>query len=692
MKKKLGAVVLLLLGGSVLLHGCGDSSQIAGVRSLSITPIAGNGQSGVGGSELGVPLAVEVTDADGVPVADVPVAWRVTSDHGGSLSASATTTDERGRTSVTATLPNLEEATMTVEASPVDVSASTTFTATVTRTASGAADIGKASGDGQVGAPQSQLSRPFVAKVMDEGGGGVADVEVRFFIAEGGGSLSASTATSDSDGLAATTATLPAGNNVTQRVGATAASLRDTVFFEASTLGNPTNIAAVSGGGQAARGGTELSDPLVVEVTDPEGNALPDVKVEWAVTSSEGGSLSTDETTTDEDGRTSVTATLPNLEGASMTVEASPATTTATATFTASVTATLSGAANVIKVSGDEQSAAPGTTPENPYVVRVVDDAGGGVPDVDVRFFIVSGGGSLDASIVTSDENGEASIKPNLPNVANTTQVVGATVASLRDSVQFQSSTTAFPRAEVTAVAGDGQKGIAGDTLLDRLQVEVTDGQGALLEGMEVEWRVASGGGSVLFGTTVSDAQGRAVNRWRLGGGAGTTQQVVATVNPANAPSSQTTFTATATGPPTRILVEQGGVEEDGNATLPPERVVGDTVTVGPEFWSRKPFKATVVDANDETVRGAEIAWTVTSGGGTVGDRPEGSGTETVLVITGRDGAITVWRRAPGRSDLPDRCFDGMGNLTDSCWIGATLSVENYPAVDPVTLDALIRP
>ncbi len=691
MKKKLGAVVLLLLGGSVLLHGCGDSSQIAGVRSLNITPFAGNGQAGVGGSELGSPLAVEVTDAEGVPVADVPVAWRVTSDHGGSLSTSATTTDDQGRTSVTATLPNLEDAQMTVEASPVDVSASTTFTATVTRTASGATDIQKTSGDGQVGEPRAQLSQPMVARVMNDAGGGVADIEVRFFIAEGGGSLDASTVTTDEEGRAAVAATLPEENSVTQRIGATVASLRDTAIFEASTVGRPANIAAVSGGGQSARGGTELPEPLGVEITDSEGNALSDVTVEWSITSGEGGSLSANETLTDDQGRASVTATLPNLEGASMTVEASPATTTATATFTADVTATLSGAADVLRVSGDQQSGVPGTSPENPYVVKVVDDAGGGVPDVDVEFFVVSGGGSLDASVVASDENGEASVSPNLPNVANTTQVVGATVASLRDSVQFQSTTTAFPRARVTAVAGDDQKGIAGDTLLDRIAVEVTDGQGALLEGMEVEWQISGGGGSILFGTTVSNTQGLATNRWRLGGSAGSTQQVTATVDPANAPASQTTFTATTTGPPTRILVEQGAIEEDNNATMAPEQVVGDTVTAGPGFWSRKPFRATVVDASDEEVRGAEIGWTVTSGG-TVGDVPGGGGEETVTVVTGRDGAVTVWRRAPDTGSLPPACLNDDGELVPPCWIGATLSVENFPGVDPVTLDALVRP
>lgn len=447
------------------------------------------------------------------------------------------------------------------------------------------------------------------------------------------------------------------------------------------------SITRVGGNGQAGTGGTELGSPFAVEVTDVDGRAVEDVAVEWTITSGGGGSLSATETTTDEQGRTSVTATLPNLEGSFLNVRASPVKVSSSTSFTATVARTLSGAESLQKVSGDGQLGAPRQELSTPYVVKVVDDAGAGVPEVDVRFFVQAGGGSLSSGTVTSGDEGRASVTATLPEDENATQRVGATVASLTDTVSFESTTTAFPTVEI--VSGDGQKGIAGDTLLDRVRVEVTDGQGTLLEGVEVEWQVGQGGGTLLRGTTTANADGLAENRWRLGRTVGEPQTAIATVDPANTSADQVTFTATATGPPDRIEVEQGAVEEDNNATMAPEGVVGDTVTVAPDHWSRRPFKVTVVDASGESVRGAEVTWMVTSGGGTVGDQPEGGGAETVFLTTGRDGSIAVWRRAAA-SPTP-ACEDDSGNYIPSCWIGATLSVENFSGVDPVTLDALVR-
>ncbi|MFW6010656.1 MAG: hypothetical protein ACOC9H_01940, partial [Gemmatimonadota bacterium] len=65
---------------------------------------------------------------------------------------------------------------------------------------------------------------------------------------------------------------------------------------------------------------------------------------------------------------------------------------------------------------------------------------------------------------------------------------------------------------------------------------------------------------------------------------------------------------------------------------------------------------------------------------GAVGDEPEGTGSNAVMINTATDGGITVWRRAP---DSDGEC--------EGVWIGATLSVEDFPDVTPVTLDALIR-
>ena len=254
--------------------------------------------------------------------------------------------------------------------------------------------------------------------------------------------------------------------------------------------------------------------------------------------------------------------------------------------------------------------------------------------------------------------------------------------------------------ARIRVISGDRQKGITRDTLLDPLVVEVTNPDGVALEDVKVRWRITSGdgGGAALGSPTVTDADGLARNRWRLGDAPQTTDSLIAFIEPSEAAPDTARFTAQVTGVPDTIVVTQGAVELD-NDFNEPEMVVGDTVFAATGGWSRKPFKAIVLDAAGDSVRGARLTWTTTSGGGAVGDEPE-NGSGTVHVLTDGAGGITVWRLAPTLGDLQELapgCVgeDDDGNLflrTDvQCWIGATMSIERFPEVTPVTLDALLR-
>lgn len=240
-------------------------------------------------------------------------------------------------------------------------------------------------------------------------------------------------------------------------------------------------------------------------------------------------------------------------------------------------------------------------------------------------------------------------------------------------------------------VSGDEQKGIARDTLIDPLVVQVSDENGIAVAGVEVSWQVVSGagGGVVLGNPTVSDADGIATNRWRVGNSPGAVDSIVASIETPDGDLRAVTFSAEITGVPDTIVVTQGAIELDNNATRPPEEFEGDTVFVQPGHWSDKAFKATVIDSDGRTVRGAVLTWTVTddltSQPGTVGDEPEGSGSEAVMVVTDDVGSITVWRKAT--EAFPQFCLDD----PDECWIGATLSLEDFPDVTPMTLDARVR-
>jgi hypothetical protein len=80
-----------------------------------------------------------------------------------------------------------------------------------------------------------------------------------------------------------------------------------------------------------------------------------------------------------------------------------------------------------------------------------------------------------------------------------------------------------------TIVAGD-----AGRELAEALRVEVRDGAGRPVPNFLVNFRVVAGGGAVFAGAAITDAAGRAVDRWTLGPASADTQRVeVRAVDPA---------------------------------------------------------------------------------------------------------------------------------------------------------------
>ena len=342
---------------------------------------------------------------------------------------------------------------------------------------------------------------------------------------------------------------------------------------------------------------------------------------------------------------------------------------------------------SIQKISGDGQIGAPGDPLAEPYVVRVVDESGGIVPGVVVGFRILPGdGGSLSASTVTTDSAGNASVIATLPNELNVSQTVNAGISSTVVPIVFVSSTgqEATDASDIRMVSGDLQKGITKDTLLDALVVEVTNLDGIVVPGATVKWEVVSNnGGSVRVTPTTTDGMGLAQNRVRAGDLPGATDRIIAWIETAGDLADTVTFTAAITGVPDTIVIVQGGVDFDHDYTAP-EIMYGDTSFVAPGHWARQPFKGIVIDDAGRTVRGATLTWTVTSGFGTVGDEPDGEGAETVMVNTAADGSITVWRKAEGE------CGDDTCSV-EGTWIGATLSLERYPDVRPVTLMALIR-
>jgi hypothetical protein len=198
-----------------------------------------------------------------------------------------------------------------------------------------------------------------------------------------------------------------------------------------------------------------------------------------------------------------------------------------------------------------------------------------------------------------------------------------------------------FP-ASMQIAGGDAQAGVVGAELPTPLTVKVVDARGAALVGQVVNFRVVSGGGSVFAGAAVTDAQGRAAERWTLGPRAGEAQSVeVRAVDPVTgAPKVFATFAATA--------------RADRAASL--EKAAPDSQTAAPG----KPVTAPTVRVRDRfgnPVRGATVTFAIGSGRGQLGETSvasdsdgvasakswtlgPGAGTNTVLAST--DGASSL--------------------------------------------------
>ena len=193
----------------------------------------------------------------------------------------------------------------------------------------------KLSGNKQQGLPKSTLSQPLVVSVVDQNGDPINGAEVTFSVTAGEGTLSQTTATTNSLGRAATTLTLggrPGRTTVTAEV----AELK-AVVFSATALAVPASLTKVSGDEQEALAGAALSQPFVVEVRDQIDNPLEGVQIAFAVTAGS-GTLSATTATTAANGRASTTLTLGG-EPETVTVEATVAE-LERVTFTASVKAT----------------------------------------------------------------------------------------------------------------------------------------------------------------------------------------------------------------------------------------------------------------------------------------------------------------------------------------------------------------
>ncbi len=205
------------------------------------------------------------------------------------------------------------------------------------------------SGNSQSGQAGQQLASPLAVKVIDGNSQGVSGVSVTFAVTAGGGKLTTTQASTDSQGLATTLFTLGANAGTNTITASSGTLVGSPVTFTATGTAVPSPAASlvlISGNAQAGTAGQQLSVPFAVKVTDASGNGVSGTTVNFAVTAGS-GTLSAPAATTDASGMASVTLRLGPAAGPNTVTASSGALTGSPIVFTATAVAAPNGGGNV---------------------------------------------------------------------------------------------------------------------------------------------------------------------------------------------------------------------------------------------------------------------------------------------------------------------------------------------------------
>jgi subtilisin family serine protease len=300
-------------------------------------------------------------------------------------------------------------------------------------------------GNHQSGGAGGALALPLTVEVNDRQGDAVKGAAVTFTVTAGGGSVRATTVSTDASGQASTIWTLgtTAGSPSTATAGVAGVT---PATFIATVIAAPVATATlVAGGAQTGAVGSTLAQPLVAEFRDGFNNVATGIPVSWMVTGG-GGSLTNNQITTDAQGRASATWTLGLEFGTGHTATA----TAGGIAATANASATLDAGTTLAIASGDAQAAVGGTALGAPIGVRVRTATAQNIAKVPVTWAVASGGGSLSTTASLTDANGVAITGWTLGGSAGAQTVTASNAATTPTSVTLTATAVALAPSSIT--------------------------------------------------------------------------------------------------------------------------------------------------------------------------------------------------------------------------------------------------
>lgn len=338
----------------------------------------------------------------------------------------------------------------------------------------GPASIAPVSGSVQIGEVGTPLPQDLVVRVNNSQGAPLAGVTVNWSVSSGGGSVSAATSRTDSNGDA----------RVSRVLGIVVGQNRTTAFVTGLT---PLELAADAVAGPPASVtvlpsevtlGTGETADMQARLADRYGNPVFGANVTWsssdpnvAVIDSSGRVAARGAGTA---GVTATAATAAGVIAASTMTAASPtalamssglagtSTAPAAAAEGVSTVRVTGGSANypaeVTRSSGNSQTGVAGQLLSQPFTVVVRNAAGAPLGNVRVTWQITAGGGTLAQSVSTSSSDGRALTRLTLGTTAGSNSV-RATVEGLAP-VSFSATGTPGPVASISVAPNATSVGV----------------------------------------------------------------------------------------------------------------------------------------------------------------------------------------------------------------------------------------
>ena len=463
---------------------------------------------------------------------------------------------------------------------------------TVTGTSTGGT-IQFISGNGQSGQPGTAGPQPIIVEIRNSSNQPSVGDAVVWSVVSGPATLGAVTTVTDANGRvsAAFNFGATAGTSIIQMKKVSGGSLIQATVTALAGPGDATadTLTLMSGGGQTGLSGSASAQPIVVQVRNVNGAAVPGRSISW--TASDGFTLSAASSVSDANGRASVNFTYGN-PGTTV-IRASDGVSMATA----SALETSSGGDSIVLISGGGQAGKAGSASAQPLVVELRNAAGNPIVGRTVNWADQTSATQVNAATSVTDGSGRASMGfTYLQGPA----AVGGAVGTIRatnsgDSQFITASVTVLGFDVLRLVSAASQSGLAGSAGAP-ITVELLDWTGTTpVAGATVTWyeRLSSGLVTLSATSTVTDASGKATIGFQY--------------------AQPGTGEITAQYGPSEVDMRFVSVGSDQMTLVSVQTLYGSPSSPAPV-----PVTIEMRDANNQPIANRSINWTVTLGNAVV--------------------------------------------------------------------------